>query len=314
MLNKFALGSFVIEALNAICAFGVIYWLLLPYQCTLIRYQTNYTPKAVVGPLDLKTKAPSSERATSYFEMMDRVDYIEGSSGLYKGLMPCIIFGAIFTLVIVPVRTFLAPGYRAGFPHGYIQLLAHPGIADWLLSFALSTVPALLLVPVEIIIYRAITTPHKLATFDAGAALGVLLSPSERAQPLRLYLAPGVALASVLEALIRYTLSLLHYLFVPRLPPAATLGGGLPVVMLAAALMTPLEVMGGRLKLQRRRPEPPGDTKVERLAVMNFRTEKEPYTGLFDCGRKMVQEEGWGALTRGWCLNVLLLLAMHLTI
>jgi hypothetical protein len=39
--------------------------------------------------------------------------------------------------------------------------------------------------------------------------------------------------------------------------------------------------------------------------VMHFRTEEVPYTGLLDCGRKIVAEEGWGVLARAWWLTVL---------
>jgi hypothetical protein len=158
----------------------------------------------------------------------------------------------------------------------------------------------------------AITTSHKLTIFHARKALHLLLSPAERAQPLRLYLAPGVAFAFFLQGLVFPALSVLRQVAEHSLPPGAFLGGALPVMLLAVGILTPLEVMTARLTLQRRGPE-----TLEPLAsdsdapsvyaerVMHFRTEEAPYTSLLDCGRKMVAEEGWSVLTRAWWLTAL---------
>ena len=37
----------------------------------------------------------------------------------------------------------------------------------------------------------------------------------------------------------------------------------------------------------------------------SLRTEQEPYTGLIDCGKKIVEEEGWGALYHAWWWTML---------
>lgn len=159
--------------------------------------------------------------------------------------------------------------------------------------------------------HSAITTPHKLSAFDASAALRVLLSPAERAQPLRLYLAPGVAFALVLEALISPTLSLLRFFVFPRVPLGAALGAALPLLILTTALTTPLQVMVTRLTLQRLGGGP-DDTAAAVPTypeqVLTFRTDEAPYTGLLDCFRKTVEEEGWRVLYRAWWLAAVLLL------
>jgi hypothetical protein len=154
-----------------------------------------------------------------------------------------------------------------------------------------------------------ITTPHKLAAFDSRTALRVLLSPAERAQPLRLYLAPGVAFALVLQSLVSPALTLLRQLTAP-LPLGASLGGALPVIVLATALLTPLDVMATRLTLQRRGPDAPDAFEAPPVysaePVMDFRgAEEAPYTSLVDCARKMVDEEGWRVLARAWWLTAL---------
>lgn len=164
----------------------------------------------------------------------------------------------------------------------------------------------------------AITTPHTLASFDASAGLRALLSPAERAKPLILYAAPGVALSEALQGLVGPALGLLR-LFVPRLYISHRLpiiGAALPVILLATALLTPLQVMSARLTLQRRAPETAEEPEpYQEEAVMEFRsTEEAPYTSLVDCVRKIVQEEGAVVLTRGWWITALLMVLPMLAV
>jgi hypothetical protein len=65
----------------------------MPFMGVLIRYRADYIPKAGGVSLDNEDGvgvAPrSSEPATSYFGMMNRVYRIEGWAGLYKGISAC---------------------------------------------------------------------------------------------------------------------------------------------------------------------------------------------------------------------------------
>ena len=36
----------------------------------------------------------------------------------------------------------------------------------------------------------------------------------------------------------------------------------------------------------------------------SLRTEREPYTGLADCAKRIIDEEGWSALYRAWWLTM----------
>lgn len=36
----------------------------------------------------------------------------------------------------------------------------------------------------------------------------------------------------------------------------------------------------------------------------SLRTEREPYIGLVDCAKRIMDEEGWGALYRAWWLTM----------
>ncbi|KAJ6537378.1 hypothetical protein DFH09DRAFT_89219 [Mycena vulgaris] len=298
-------------------------FIIMPFVGVLVRYRANYTPKTGGVHLDGEDGlAPSTPDSTSYFGMMKRVHRIEGWAGLYKGIMPSIITDLILLVVIAPISVL--------FNYGHIRLPIYSNIVVWTIGFAVSLIPVLLLIPMYIITNRAITTPHKLAAFDAPAALRVLLSPAERAQPLRLYLVPGVALVILLEALVGPAISLLRLATLQGLSLGPTLGAGLPMIALATVLLTPLQVMLARLTLQRLGPDSPVPIDVAPLLqnvppvpvnappvytedVMDVRTSEAPYTGLLDCGRKIMDEEGARVLFRAWWFTPLVMLLPILT-
>jgi hypothetical protein len=172
--------------------------------------------------------------------------------------------------------------------------------------------------------HSAITTPHRLAFFAPKIALRVLLSPAERAQPLRLYLAPGVALGAVILALIPTVIFVLRQLLTFRIYPAPghrhyypiVLSTSLPALILTTALLTPFQVILTRVTLQRLGPPVAafglGEADAVALPavyaaedVVDFRTEQAPYMSLLDCGRKIVSEEGRGALFRAWWVTAI---------
>ncbi|KAJ7849591.1 hypothetical protein B0H13DRAFT_1906129 [Mycena leptocephala] len=276
-------------------AFGIT----MPFLGVLVRYRANYAPKRGVRLTDGEDWEITRSETESYFGMMRRVHRLEGWAGLYKGIMPSII-ATLFTVVVIsPLAVLLAVKHMV-LPNGRIALPTQSGIVLWLISFTLSLVPVILLIPMQIITNRAITTPHKLDTFGLKAALQALLSPAERAQPVRLYFTPGVALSEVLQGLY-----LSH-----RLP---LLIAALPVIALATAMLTPLQVMGTRLTLQRldATPEVPADTAPPMYSeeeVMEFRTQQAPYTSLFNCGKQMMEEEGVRVLFRAWWVTPLFIL------
>ncbi|KAJ6537377.1 hypothetical protein DFH09DRAFT_89216 [Mycena vulgaris] len=275
-------------------------FLIMPFVGVLIRYRANYSPKT--GEVHLGGEdgpASSSSDSISYFGMMKRVHRVEGWAGFCKGILPSIITtGLVF---------FLAEAIFTVFFSHPIRLLVDPGRILIFIGFAMRIIPALLLVPMTIITNRAIITPHKLAALDARAALRVLLSPVERAHSLRLYRAPGVALTLVLEALVGPTLGHLC-LAALRLPLGLVIGAALPVIVLATALLTPLQVILVRLTLQRLGPDalvPDDAPPVYAGQTVDIRTQSTPYKGLFDCGCKIVDEEGAHVLFRAWWFTLL---------
>jgi hypothetical protein len=138
---------------------------------------------------------------------------------------------------------------------------------------------------------------------------------------LRLYLAPGVVLSAVILALIPVAVSIIRHLVSFHTYPGhphyyPILSASLPALILTTALLTPFQVMLARLTLQQLgapatlgaigRVEEDADVPpVYTEDVMEFRTQQAPYTSLLDCGRKIVSEEGRGALFRAWWVTAI---------
>jgi hypothetical protein len=117
---------------------------------------------------------------------------------------------------------------------------------------------AFLSLPAMVITYRAIITPYRLPAFNPSVSLRVLLTPTERNRPWRLYLTPGL-LASQLSH-IAYVVFILN--FVGRvILVAPPVDGNEPpqfmvepwrvavyfvLVLLSTVVLTPLEVISTR--------------------------------------------------------------------
>ncbi|KAJ7681361.1 hypothetical protein B0H17DRAFT_1182046 [Mycena rosella] len=219
----------------------------MPFVGVLVRYRANYTPKT----------------------MMKRVRRIEGQAGLYKGTVPFLIMGVLN----MPMHLLFWLVYTA-----FYHLDGHPPRqGGFVASDYHQPVRLNLKVRVSrlILMFRAITTPHKLDALDtrgellylaagvaAAAALELLLSPRARAPP------PPRAAAPPEPHRIR-----------PRAPPRAR-----------------LQVVSARLTLQRQGPPAPEPANAPPAAaedVMDFRTEAPlPYTGLADCACPRVVTHG----------------------
>lgn len=50
--------------------------------------------------------------------------------------------------------------------------------------------------------------------------------------------------------------------------------------------------------------DPPFNIEIKSKSG-SLRTEREPYVGLLDCAKRIVDEEGWTALYRAWWLTML---------
>lgn len=123
----------------------------------------------------------------------------------------------------------------------------------------------------------------------------------------------------------------------PRDLSARSLIVYLAISLFSTAILCPLEVISTRLAVQRNHEsaefnsvgqEEAGDVEdlpeyspdedvigydflfIWLICVFNryisrMRNDKDPYLGLVDCTKRIIDEEGWGALYRGWWLTML---------
>ncbi|KAH9948547.1 mitochondrial carrier [Amylocystis lapponica] len=297
----------------------------VPLTGALVRLRANYNPKGLQLDTDGNVEPHTGPVVTSFFGMLKRVKRIEGWAGLYKGTMPTVLATSVLMLF-----TLLALNSSSGSYH----TRADPPIAGPLGTLAFSIFTMLLSLPVVILTDRAITTPYRLPWLRPLYSLRVLLTPTERRKPWLLYTTPGLLLSQVLH--IAYTTLVMRGIrwF---LVPDPTVGGDETGVTLnsfrfgiylgleiwSTAILCPLEVISTKLSIQRNHAAPEynsveqeveddaveGETYSEYSGaeedVIGLRHEKDPYQGLLDCAKRVIDEEGWKALYRAWWLTML---------
>lgn len=312
---------------------GLSLLITVPLYGTLVRFRANYTPKGLALDGEGGVQPHVGPVVNSYFQMFFRVRRIEGTAGLFKGIMPMAISTVLITLfAALWVGASLAnPRGKYSIPAGgSLQLLVY------------TVVIAVLSLPLTVIINRAITTPHKLPAFSPVHSLSVLLTPYERARPWALFLTPGLMAAEVLH--ICYVLLVMHSFRRLLLPSSflvdewADPETGKPVwpkdftfirfflyilvTVLSTPVLCPLEVIATRLSLQRNHSPDGGFAAIPQddatmivdddheyagsdEDVIGLRSEEDPYVGLVDCGRRILAEEGIRTLLRGWWVTIL---------
>jgi hypothetical protein len=280
--------------------------LLFPLKGALIRWRANFTPK--IGPVPelplIDVQQTSQPR--SLLGMLRRVNAEEGIDGLYKGILPTLAF-TLFREQIIPLPSMALIGY--------LHFGEYDQSAVFIIAIA-SLIKIIATVIEAVFVNRAVTTREDIPSFSIGRALDALLSPTERRHPYRIFIIPGLFVACTSWVLyIVGTIGARHFLFVnqisdkfedwenmrPYLP--LLVGAIIFSVALNALVLTPLEVIMVRLSIQAKTTQvtllldtPP----VEAVGPVRLRTDRDEYTGLISCARLIIQEEGWGALYRGW--------------
>ncbi|KAJ7759424.1 hypothetical protein DFH07DRAFT_958028 [Mycena maculata] len=280
-----------------------ITWLLLltmPFLSMFVRHRADYMPTPPRG-LAGDGHPQAAVEVVLKSHIGAHVYRIEGLGGFYKGIMPSILttLFIVFAQLIKEV-CLLSLGPRAPLTNTVLDLTLAllPILLHTLTTRSIPhSSPHKDIVFLKVnLIYSAITTPHALSAFIPCMALCTLLSPAERATPWHLYQAPGVTSAAV------PTLTLPC----PLAPAVLMLTLPHP---LAAALVTTLNILTTRLALQRQGPDKDiysnkGTAEDTADAVLAVRSHV-PYTSLANCARKIVREEGMGALFRAWEVEVL---------
>ncbi|KAF5386167.1 hypothetical protein D9615_002225 [Tricholomella constricta] len=291
--------------------------IIVPLTGILVRFRANYNPKALRLDPEGGAQAHTGPVIHSYFGMMTRVYRIEGWAGLYKGLSNTLVVTFLILVFLDAPRTRHG-AYRA--PEAGIMGTLVYSVGMMLISL-----------PTAILTYRSITTPHKLPYLQVMQNLRILLTPTERRRPWILYLTPGLLAAEVSHIVIVVLgLGPLRRLLVPELSAKSERGIGdisivklsiyLLIVILSTAILTPLEVIATRLAIQRNHASSEYnsvsqqvDGDAEETAefsgaeedVIGLRNEADPYLGIVDCAKRIIDEEGWVSLYRAWWLTLL---------
>ncbi|KAG1754361.1 hypothetical protein EDB19DRAFT_1902511 [Suillus lakei] len=189
-----------------------------------------------------------------------------------------------------------------------------------------STIPVIAIASfakiIATVIEACLCQSEDMPSFSLGRALDALLSPTERKHPYHIFTIPG--LLAVCSSWVLYIVGTIvaarHLLFVEPFPvafrdwehmrPSISLFVGAIIFSLAlnALVLTPLEVIMVRLSIQAKATRvtllldtpPDEDEQDHAVGPVRLRTDENQYAGLISCARLIIQEEGWGALYRGW--------------
>ncbi|WWC99816.1 hypothetical protein V866_006724 [Kwoniella sp. B9012] len=264
----------------------------MPFHGALVRLRANYNPHAV--GLDAQTRVGPT--LTTLVGTLKRTKRLEGWWGLWKGTYPTL---AYTTLVSIASIIFVGGSSTRG-PKNTYSVPEAGGV-------------------------RSIITPYKLPN-NPTTSLRVLLSPHELAKPYMLYLTPGLLATTFIHSLcVTLIARTMRVFFLGASAPEDISDNISPwrwlIFILWQALatgwLTPLEVVSTRLSVQ---PNTPGAVATEEEEqgppegvsfcgtdedVIGLRPTTDPYLGMIDCGRKVIEEEGWQSLYRGFWWTML---------
>ncbi|KAH9018501.1 hypothetical protein EDB85DRAFT_2012468 [Lactarius pseudohatsudake] len=300
--------------------FFLSFFFLIAVPGALVRLRANYNPKGLRLDPEDGVQPHTGPVITSFFLMLSRVRRLEGWAGLMKGAVPTLLSNVVhshFSAIFLDASSLRKHGIYNSFATKIWGTLLY-SIFSMIISL-----------PAMIITYRSIITPYQLPYSPPLLSLRVLLTPTERRKPWVLYLTPGLLAAELLH--ITYAvvgLPILRHLLLPSLshvgdpvpydlyPRSLTIY--LAISLFSTAILCPLEVISTRLAVQRNHDsaefnsvaqEKVGGTKdlpeySPDEDVIGLRNDTDPYLGLRDCAKKIIDEEGWRALYRGWWLTM----------
>ncbi|KAI0300996.1 mitochondrial carrier [Multifurca ochricompacta] len=302
---------------------AVFLLITVPLTGALVRLRANYNPKSLQLDPEDGVQPHTGPVITSFFVMLSRVRTLEGWAGLMKGTMPTLLSNAVLAIFS---SMFLDMSLSNPRNHGVYNAPTTKMWGTLLYSIFLMLVS----LPAIIITYRSVITPCRLPYFRPFYSLRVLLTPTERRKPWILYLTPGLLTAELLHiSCVVIGLRALRHILLPSLfqiddqqpkdlsPRSLIIY--LAISLLSTIILCPLEVISTRLAVQRNHEsaefnsvvqEEVGDSEdVQEYSpdedVIGLRNDMDPYLGLADCAKRIIDEEGWRALYRGWWLTML---------
>ncbi|KAI0250369.1 mitochondrial carrier [Lactifluus subvellereus] len=317
--------AFSITSLLLFTVFLAIFLLItVPLTGALVRLRANYNPKGLQLDPEDGVQPHTGPVITSFFVMLSRARSLEGWAGLMKGTMPTLLSNAALSLFSA---IFLHASISSPRNHGVYNAPATRMWGTLLYSIFLMLVS----LPAIIITYRSITTPYRLPYFRPFYSLRILLTPTERRKPWILYLTPGLLSAELLHILyVVIGLRALRHILLPSLSQVdddsqpkdlspRSFMVYLAIALFSTSILCPLEVISTRLAVQRNHESAEFNSVVQEEVgdaedlpeyspdedVIGLRNAMDPYLGLKDCAKRIIDEEGWRTLYRGWWLTML---------
>lgn len=174
--------------------------------------------------------------------------------------------------------------------------------------------------PITVILNRAVITPYRLPN-NLRESLHILLSPHELSHPFTIYKTPGLLAVTFLHVFCGSVIghAMRSILIGPPIPKGETRTVAMWRIVLyglfqigSALWLSPIQVVQTKLTVQ---PNLGEEISVEdpdagtpeglRFAgteedVVGLRPTTDAYVGVVDATRKIIDEEGWQALYRGW--------------
>ncbi|ODO07142.1 hypothetical protein L198_00721 [Cryptococcus wingfieldii CBS 7118] len=286
----------------------------MPFSGALVRLRANYNPHAV----GLGQEARVGPTLHTLLGTLKRTKELEGWWGIWKGTFPTLVYSTLISILSI---AFVGGSATKG-PKNTYSVPEAGGVSMAIFTIILT----LIALPMTVIINRSIITPYKLPNSPA-ASLRILLTPVEISKPYLLYLTPGLLATTFAHALCATLIARTMRVFFlgtaviteETTSDIAWWRWLLYFVWqcLATLWFTPLEVIATRLSVQ---PNTGGAMPVEGAEdeplegvsfcgtdedVIGLRPATEPYNGLLDCARKIVEEEGWPSLYRGFWFTMM---------
>ncbi|KAG6812966.1 hypothetical protein H0H92_015085 [Tricholoma furcatifolium] len=280
---------------------------------------TSSSPPVLAGP-DTRTTD-----ATSFWNVAKRVYQIEGKSGLYKGLFPTLLVNFLW----MNPRSYISPA-----PLTFQRTLIDCLIGTLFYTFTLVWVYRLISTRTKLEFFGS----------SIKDGINALFTPYELARPYRI-VTPSLLLALIGQVLLQVlVLRPLRQMVQPSQDAEKDVmyysrwGATMALLIVSTGIFAPLDVIVTRLAAQRNFGAvslvtdelpaaavpvevgvPHSDEKVsdivvgdevsepctDNVAVKYREDDMELYTSVYDCAKKIIQEEGWTVLYRGWILTLL---------
>ncbi|KAK7025545.1 hypothetical protein VNI00_015898 [Paramarasmius palmivorus] len=219
---------------------------IVPFNGALVRYRAHYNPFRIQLPVNEIDQSSNRSLVTGLFSTIKRVYQIEGWSGLYKWFLPTLL-SVTFTWFSYPIVPAIIRSSRLPWNQDVTTIV--------LFGFITMAVD----IPLDILKNRAIVTPYKLPYFNFLTSLRILLSPTERAKPWKLYLLPGLFITYLAKLLVPIAMILIRFLLLAVHEKndfhsplfIATAIGCFFFALACSVVHAPLQVIYTRLSIQR---------------------------------------------------------------